>query len=495
MRITIEFLLRRLSVLVFAAVATAMLPNSASAQTAVLPNTKPGQLVGQWLKLCEAPNLEQLVSWLSSNLSEAALKRVPVEDRAHDDFEDCTNNGGLRLMAVSKSDPSAISVLVMGSKSELWFTRLLEVNDAGHIDRGRTNSTAPPEETLPKDLSDAAVVRDIKSAVDRLTRTGLFSGIVAVARGSKLIANATGGYARTTSKTPFTGSSQFTLGSMGKIFTAVAVGQLVDQRQLSFEDTVGKFFPDYPNQTVRDKVTVAMLLSHTAGLGDFLDKRSPKMMKNGVRRAAQFMPLYDQNEPKFAPGTDWAYSNAGLALAGAIVEKVSGESYPDYLRKHIFAAVGMTHSDPNNRPHVTTQLVTPYTKSASEWHEAERDIGSPAGGAISTADDLVLFAQALRSGALVSNATFAAMCTPSVHAPPNLKYGYALEIQDVYGRTVVGHGGSFPGVNTHLYLVLGSPYTVVVLANKDFPAAEYAGTKVLALMAEKAKAEKVDREH
>jgi CubicO group peptidase (beta-lactamase class C family) len=486
--------------MVFAAVAAAMLLNSASAQTAVLPETKPGQLVGQWLNLCDAPNLEQLVSWLSSNLSEAALKRVPVEDRAHDDFEDCTNNGGLRLMAVSKSDPSAISLLVMGSKSELWFTRLLDVNDAGQINRARTNSTAPPEETQPKDLSDAAIVRDIRSTVDRLTRTGLFSGIVAVARGNQLIASATGGYARTTTKAPFTGSSQFTLGSMAKIFTAVAIGQLVDQKHLSFGDTVGKFFPDYPNQAVRDNVTVAMLLSHTAGLGDFLDKRSPEMMKNGVQRAAQFMPLYNQDEPKFPPGTNWAYSNAGLALAGAIVEKVSGESYPDYLRKHIFAAVGMTHSDPNNRPHVTPQLVTPYTKSAvngesTEWHEAERDIGSPAGGAISTADDLMRFAQALRSGTLVSNATFAAMCTPSVHAPPNLKYGYALEIQDVYGRTVVGHGGSFPGVNTHLYLVLGSPYAVVVLANKDFPAAEYAGTKVIALMTEKAKAEKVDREH
>jgi D-alanyl-D-alanine carboxypeptidase len=465
-----------------------------SEETAHLPDTPPGKLAGDWINVCQAQDLARLTLWFTANLSEQAAKQAPAEFRARQDFGLCEANGGFRLAGIRNAEVGTISVLLIGLKSDIWFEQSLMVNGAGQLDRARLNPTAPAESTLPKDLSDDSVAHEVNSAVAKLSRMGLFSGIVTVARGRQTIASASSGYADLAKKTPITGSTQFTLGSMGKMFTAAAIGQVVDQGKLSFDDTVGKFFPDYPNQTVRDKVTVGMLLSHTAGLGDFLGKRTPDMMKNGVKRAADFMPLYDTEEPQFVPGTNWAYSNAGLALAGAILEKVSGEDYPAYLRKHIFAVAGMANSDPNNIPHTTARMVTPYTKMSKgdpspDSHEAEHDIGSPAGGAISTADDLVRFADALRNGKLVSNATFEEMTKPHGSALA-AKYGYAMEIGELYGRTVVGHGGGFPGVSTRLYLVLGSPYTVVALANIDPPAAEFAGSKVVAIMAEKAKSGK-----
>ena len=462
-----------------------------SAQTAVLPATRAGQLVGDWMELCRSPNLAEMTKWLKANLSDEAEKRFPATDRAQGDVELCAVNGGFRAVEVIKSEPNIVSIRSIGLKSGVWFTQTFILNGAGKLDRTGLYPSAPVESALPTDLSDAAIASEVKSTVMKLSRTGLFSGIVTVSRGTRTIGSASGGYADRDRKTPITGSTQFTLGSMGKMFTAVSVGQLVDQGKMSFDDTVGKFFPEYANRAVRDNVTVGMLLSHTAGLGDFLAKRTPDMMKKGVERAAEFMSLYDTDELQFVPGTNWAYSNAGLALAGAIVEKVSGEDYPVYIQKHIFAAAGMTSSDPNNIPHATATLVTPYTKQtdhgpASGWHEAEHDIGSPAGGAISTADDLVRFADALRVGKLVSKKTFDEMTKPHGN-PPGMKYGYGMDIEDMYGRTIVGHGGGFPGVSTHLYLLLDSPYTVVVLANQDPPADAYAGSKIVALMAEKAR--------
>jgi CubicO group peptidase (beta-lactamase class C family) len=468
---------------------------SASAQNIELPSTKPGRLVGQWLKLCDMPNPKHIAAWFTENISAEAAKSQSAQALAQDNFDLCACNGGFRVVEVKSSDdPNVLSLLVTGTKSDLWFTFTLAANVSGKVDQFSVNPATPPESAMPRDLSDAAVSREVEQTVSRLSEYGLFSGIVAVARGNKIIASANAGYADREHHTAVTGSSQFTVGSMGKLFTAVAIGQLVDQKKLSFDDTVGKFFPEYPNQAVRDKVTVGMLLSHTAGLGDFLMNRTPEMMKNGVKRAEEFIPLYEHDEPQFTPGSSFAYSNAGLALAGAIIEKASGESYPDYLRRHVFAVAGMRDSDPNNIPYHSEKMVIPYTRltgdgSTSDWHEAPHDIGSPAGGAISTADDLIRFAEALRDGKLMSQATFREMAKGHATAPGG-QYGYVFGITDIYGRTFVGHRGGYPGVSTSLRMLLDSSYTVVVLANQDPPADAYVGAMLSALVAEKAKREK-----
>lgn len=464
----------------------------AQAQTVELPVTPVGRLAADWLQMCRVPNIARMTEWAKAHVSAAAAARMSPDDRAADHFALCTANGGFQVAAVTRATPRAVQAQLIGTRSGTWFVMVVEVDSAGKLERAGALPTTPAESAMPRDLSDGALATAVQRVVAQASAAGLFSGIVTVARDTHVVVRATAGYANIAHHTPLTGSTQFTLGSMGKMFTAASVGQLVDQGKMSFDDRVGTFFPEYPNATVRDQVTVGMLLSHTAGLGDFLARRTPDMMEHGVARAAEFMPLYDQDAPLFPPGTKWQYSNAGLALAGAIVEKVSGQDYPTYIRQHIFALAGMTHSDPNNRPLVSRSLVTPYTKLTAQgpspdWVEAPADIGSPAGGSVSTADDLVRFAAALRDGRLVRPSTFAAMTTPRQSTPTGDQYGYAMEIVNVYGRTAVGHGGAFAGVSTHLYLVLGSPYTVVVLANQDPPADGYVGRMILALVAEKAK--------
>lgn len=457
-----------------------------------LPDTRAGHLMGDFLKLCDAPDVSQIAQWAKANLNERRLKESGADGFARNMNEDCVSTGGYELLGVMNSKPDDLLVFTRTRRTDVYYSLHMGATPQGKaIGIGGMPAT-PPESALPKEMDDKPVASFLGAYTDKLAQAGEFSGIAMIARGTEPIVTRTAGYANRKKKTPITPQTQFTLGSMGKLFTATAVGQLVDQGKLSYDDTVGKFFPKFANKTIRDKVTVGMLLSHTSGMGDFLDKRTPDMMKNGVKRASDFVPLYENDAPQFEPGTSWSYSNAGLALAGAIVEKASGEDYPAYIRKHIFDVAGMRNSDANNIPHMANTMVTPYTHEGPtgrtpQWQEAEHDIGSPAGGALSTAEDLVKFADALRSGKLVSKATFALMTQPHGHTPGGREYGYGMSITEVYGRKVVGHGGGFPGVSTELFVVLDSPYTAVVLANQDPPAAEVVGEMANALAVEKAK--------
>lgn len=465
------------------------------AATAVMaaPTGSTAAALADWVSRCRSADHHHLRAWYDAHLAGSLADRIPNEFRTQQDAELCAATGGLRSSDRQPNAPGASSIVLVGQKMPMWV-RLSYSADGAIFTQFDLRPTLPDEAALPHDLSDAGLARAVDRWIAQLGARGLFSGIVVVARGAEPIAVATTGYADRAQKVHFDQSSQFTIGSLGKMFTAVAIGQLVDGGKLSLEDPVGHFFPAYPNEDIRERATVGMLLSHTAGLGDFLGRRTPAMMAEGVRTAGEFLPLFDHDAPLFPPGTDWSYSNAGFALAGAIIEAVSGESYPDFLRRNVFAAAGMTDSDPNSVPQRFLHLVTPYTRltahgPGAEWHEAEHDIGSPAGGAVSTAADLVRFAEALQAGRLVSDVMLHAMATPRGMTPWSARYGYAMEIADAYGQVVVGHGGGFPGVSSHLHLLLGTPYSIVVLSNQDPPADACAGSYVTALVARKAKTE------
>lgn len=465
----------RLAAVVFALAVFALAPpaHGQDKDSATVPSETPaGQLLAEYLDLCSAPALDRLTAWNAAHVSPRILTRWDAASLARDDVRQCTQSGVFQVNRVLASEPDHIEILAVSPRSGAWLTVRLGLDEDGRIIRRGVRPHEPPESALPAVPDEATLARLVEVRTAALAEAGVFSGIVEIARGDVPIVTVSAGFANRETGREINGSTQFTIASMGKLFTAVAVGQLVDQGRIAFSDTVGRFFPEYANETVRREVTVGMLLAHTAGMGDFLVRRSPKMMIQGVERAAEFIPLYENDEPQFEPGTEWAYSNAGFALAGAIVEQVSGVAYPEYLRRHVFDPAGMTNSDPNNIPRVDPDLVIPYTRWVSEdgeWQVAERNVGNPAGGAISTADDLIRFAHAVRSGALVSRETLEEMTTPRVMD----EYGYAMQIQDVYGRTVVGHGGLYPGVSTSLSMLLDSPYTVVVLANQDPPAEEH----------------------
>jgi CubicO group peptidase (beta-lactamase class C family) len=291
--------------------------------------------------------------------------------------------------------------------------------------------------------------------------------------------------------------TKFNLGSMNKMFTSVAIAQLVEAGKLSYQDTLAKVLPEYPNKQVAETVTIHQLLTHTAGLGDFFDNPEFRPHRERYRNPRDYFPLFANNPLRFAPGSRFGYSNAGFIVLGAVVEKVSGESYFDYVRAHILRPAGMLNTDSYELTEVVPNLAVGYGRFEDDpmgidprrsniaflpWR------GSPAGGGYSTAPDLLRFAEALRTNKLV-NAQLTELITspktPMTGAPRPAKYAYGFAIEEVSGKEIRGHsgGGSNSGINSSMEIFWDGSYTVIVLGNYDAPAAEELAHKICEFLA------------
>ena len=263
--------------------------------------------------------------------------------------------------------------------------------------------------------------------------------------------------------------TKFNLGSMNKMFTSVAIAQLVERGKLSFDDPLAKFLPEYPDKESAQKIKIKHLLSHTAGLGSYFNQKFFESSRENYRTVDDMMKLAEGEKLSFEPGTRWAYSNTGMLVLGKVIEKVTGQSYFDYIRENIYRPAGMTNSDSYELDKVNPNLAVGYEKEyADDGIHFSNNIfqhvmrGGPAGGGYSTVDDLFKFDVALRSGKLVGQE----MVKTLLAAKPELKapdYGYGFQIDKEL--SIAGHGGGFPGISSNLDMFLSNGYTAAVMSN------------------------------
>jgi CubicO group peptidase (beta-lactamase class C family) len=346
------------------------------------------------------------------------------------------------------------------------------------IGPARPPKDVPPPPSLGADEARA----EIDAFLDRLAEAEAFSGTALLAKDGRVVYEGARGLAERNHGVPMRLDSRLNLGSMNKMFTAVVIGQLVDEGKLSFRDPVSKFLGGKAwTRADLSKVRVEHLLSHTSGLGSYFNETYQRTARQLLRKVDDYKPLVAEETLAFEPGTRWQYSNTGMLLAGAVIEAATGKDYFDVVRERVYARAGMTGSDCYDVDLVVPNLAIGYgrerTPSGPRWraNTFEHVIrGGPAGGGYSTARDLLAFAEALRRGALVTPLTRERLWTPK----PELsspEYGFGFDVgTDALGRRV-GHSGGFPGISSVLDVYLDTGWTVVVLSNVDggmFPVAQ-----------------------
>jgi CubicO group peptidase (beta-lactamase class C family) len=367
-------------------------------------------------------------------------------------------------------------------KEQLKREPLAATQPLGHVRSvgDRTDGEVRAEKSERSAPDDATLARELNTYLEQATASDAFSGTVLIAKDGQPIFKKAYGLADKDNNRANNVDTKFDLGSMNKMFTAVAIAQLVEQGKLSFTDTVGKLLPDYPNKAVAEKVTVHHLLTHTSGMGSYFNGKFQANLKN-LKTVSDYLPLYVDDPLAFEPGTKWQYSNSGFALLGLIVEKVSGQSYYDYVKEHIFKPAGMVNTDSYERDKDTPNLAVGYTRMGDNGrpdpaaprhaNTSMRPLkGSPAGGGYSTVDDLLKFSLALQSHKLLSPKYTEIVTTGKVEmGGPGRKYGYGFGEEVSNGRRIVGHNGGGPGIGANFDIFTELGYTTVILGNYDPP--------------------------
>jgi CubicO group peptidase (beta-lactamase class C family) len=457
---------------------------SAQVKPPLTPNTAAGRRLIEWQRAYNSGDYEQTRKFMADNYAKAVLDLAAADVRANNVVNALRVNGKMKIIAIEKSSETDIVALLETQLTELQSRLTIKVAvDEPHIITAINLTSIQPAVNpgAPK-LSEAKFGRWLDGYLKRLTAADVFSGSVVVAKNGKPIFQNAYGLASKAYNIPNRIDTKFNLGSMNKMFTAVAIAQLVEQGKLSFDDTVGKVLPDYPNKEVAAKVTLHHLLTHTSGLGDYFTPTFFETSKDRFKSVKDYLPLFVDQPLLFQPGERMSYSNAGFMLLGAIIEKASGQDYFTYVRDHVYKPAGMNDTDAYELDHDTPNLAIGYTseddngryvpgpRSNNLFSHVVK--GGPAGGGFSTAPDLLRFTNALVDDKLVSRQSREILTTGKVAYTPGVKYGYGFICSEINGRKVFGHSGGFLGINSELEIHLDTGYTIIVMSNYDPPIAQ-----------------------
>lgn len=311
---------------------------------------------------------------------------------------------------------------------------------------------------------------DIKTYLDHLSSEE-FSGTILVARNEEILEKRAYGMANIEFAIKNQTDTKFNIASITKMFTAVATLQLVERGELELKQPIGTYLPAYPNKSVRDSVTIHHLLTHTAGTNNFYVGKFLESNKLKYRSVRDFLPLFAMDPLLSSPGEKYHYSASGFVILGLIIEAISGKSYYQFLKDHIFNPAQMFNTAELEIDALVYNKADGYTSLFGESRILRRNDNflskaSPGGFHYSTVEDLFNFSRALRNYELLNKETTNLMFLPKVKGY-NTHIGYGIDVDQRYNQTILAHSGGWYGVRAEIMDFMEDNYTVVVLSNID----------------------------
>jgi CubicO group peptidase (beta-lactamase class C family) len=336
---------------------------------------------------------------------------------------------------------------------------------------------------LAQDKAQTDNVARMEQVVQSYVPDKNFMGSVLVAQDGKILLDKGYGFANLEWEIPNTPTTKYRLGSITKQFTAASILLLEERGKLKVEDPVKKYIPDAP--AAWDKITIFHLLTHTSGIPSFTSFPDFESKEAQPMTPEKLVEWFRDKPLEFQPGEKWNYSNSGYILLGYLLEKISGQSYSDFVQQNIFTPLGMKDSGYDSNSAVIAHRAAGYAPGKDGPVNAgfvHMSIPFSAGALYSTTEDLLRWEQGLFGGKVLKPESLAKMTTPFKQ-----DYAFGLGVATRNGHKVIAHNGGIEGFNTSLAYYPDDKLVVVVLANLNGGAAEAIGGK----LAEVAHGEKV----
>ena len=477
-----------------------------SSKPVEFPSTPAGTRLHEIVGLFNTANEQEARGYISNNYAPTfrdafpMARHVAVFTTTHTIFKH------LELKSVEETADDEINATLYSEATDAWIAVTLNLEPekphriAGMMVKpvqrppvvsGETKKASDQKETGSADASDTpkstgmpfSNFKEMDEYLSNQTEANIFSGVVLVAKEGVPQFQKAYGYANKQYKIPNGLDTKFNLGSINKFFTSVAIAQLIERGKLGLDDPIGDYLDEFPKE-VADKVTIKHLLKMRSGWGDYWQNETFRANITRLRTVSDYIDFLKDVPLDFEPGTNMQHSNTSFVVLGAIIEKVSGLDYFDYIRENIYRPAGMRNTDSYDKDGPVENLATGYTNmnpfdpvgEGYQWTNTYiiPPKGTPCGGGYSTAPDMLKFDVALRNHKLLS---------PKY---TNLVFRRWEKISDERFVPKRSFGlmaaGAAPGVNTFFSIDLMFGYTVIVLTNYDMPVAMTVGDAIISMI-------------